>query len=106
MTASDKADCAQGGKYSISEISVIYACTILSVGVENVYVLLGLQYCDKTVSALDLSSTASVPQLLRTSTSILDSTSEWTGEDVQMQDWRASRSSLAHRVLIVWRAML
>jgi hypothetical protein len=104
MTASDRADRAHGGRYSISDTSVMYAWTMFSVGVGKVYVLLGLQYCDMTTSTLDRSSRAEVPQLDVTSVSTRDSTSLKTGLEEQMQDWSAA-SSVPHRVLIVWTAM-
>lgn len=62
ITADDRPLDAQGARYSsISDRSVMYASTMLVVGVENATVRLGVQNCLKTSDALDWSSVARFP---------------------------------------------
>jgi hypothetical protein len=61
ITADSSADEAQGGRFSIAPISVIYALTILVVGVGNSTFSFGSQYLAMTRDALIWSSESPLP---------------------------------------------
>lgn len=105
MTASESADCAHGARYSSCDSSVMYAPTVFSVGVGNVMVESGLQYCCITLDALVWSSLASRPQSEATLVETSARTLSRMALEEQMHDWSFVTSG-SQSSPMVRRAML